>query len=104
VKLLDCDARWIDFGDRRGVGLRFLLPAGPWRSTGIRVLFRNPLDDGPPLTRAEAELLRCDNKGQRWTRAGVELGTLTVTPSINAGRGNWHGNVTDGNVEGGLER
>lgn len=100
---MECDPRWIDFGDRRGVGLRFILPPGPWKSTGIRVLFANPLDGGPPLTRAEGERLNCDNTGQRWTRVGTELSALTVTPSINAGRGNWHGNVTDGNVEGALE-
>lgn len=105
MRLVDCDPKWIDFGERRGVGIRFLLPAGPWRSTGVRLLFANPLDGGPPLTATEAAStgIRCDNGGNRWERYGDDFTTLTISPSINFGSGGWHGNVSNGQVDGRLE-
>ena len=105
MKLVECDPKWINLGERRGVGIRFLLPAGPWSSTGVRILFENPLDGGPTLTADEASAsgIQCHNSGNRWTRVGDDFATLTITPSINFGSGGWHGGVTNGDVEGALE-
>ncbi len=47
-KLTDFEPRWIDFGDRRGLGFLFRCTTGHCQGLNI-VLFANPVDGGPPL-------------------------------------------------------
>src|SRR4051812_34561507 len=47
-KLTDFEPRWIDIGDRRGLGFLFRCTTGHCQELNI-VLFANPIDGGPPL-------------------------------------------------------
>lgn len=101
MKLIECEPAWINHEGRVGVGMRFVLPPGPWKACMVRILFENPLDGGPPLPNDDAH--PTNNGGSRWTRIGTDFDHLTISPSINGGSGEWHGGVTNGEVDGALE-
>lgn len=91
MKLVDLDARFIDSGDRRGVGVLLHCPCG--RPPGefdehlLYVPFDNPLDG---LPRPEA---------RGWQRIGETIETLTLNPSVlrlDPDGCRWHGWIRDG--------
>ena len=96
MRLVDLRPRWINHGDRKGVGIRFDNPLG----TGgwVRVLFENPLDGGPALPNDDE--IPSNNSGNRWRRSGDTFETLSLSPSIDETNGGanpgWHGHITNG--------
>lgn len=79
VRLVDIGPRWINYGDRKGVGISFECMA---RHCGgrIRVLFANPLDGGQAWPDDEQH----GGGPYRWHRSGETFETLSMTPSVDA--------------------
>jgi hypothetical protein len=99
-KLTDFDPRWVDLGDRRGLGFLFRCTTGHCQDLNI-VLFANPLDSGPALEgntwpvfeKLEAAGLIGDDRRLhrgcglfRWNREPdtTTFEDLTLTPSVDA--------------------
>lgn len=98
MKLTDLDPGWIDFNDRKGLGIKFKCMTG--HCQGYQwILFANPLDGGEPYKERCFQLMLdiaiqggddCPKKYDRpcdqcrWHRIGDNFETLTMTPSVNA--------------------
>lgn len=101
INLTRLDPTWIR-RDGRIVGVRFKCPTcSRWGANfegihSVGVLFTNPPDGGPALPNDET--IASNNDGQRWTRTGDTFESLTLTPSIDGGEGEWHGYVQAGIV------
>lgn len=78
-RLTDFAPRWINAGDRKGVGVSFECMTGHCGGR-IRVLFANPLDGGPPLADDEQH----GGGPYRWHRTGETFDTLSLSPSVDA--------------------
>lgn len=78
---------------RDGVGIMFDCPCGKCEDNPCLLLFRNPLDGGPPVG---------DPGHASWQREGTTFETLTLQPSVlrNPARGGcgWHGYITNGEL------
>ena len=73
---------------REAVALSFDCPCGGKCGQRPCLFFENPQDGGPPLP------------GTTWTRTGDTFETLTLIPSIQRKGGcNWHGFITNGDVD-----
>lgn len=100
IRLVDLDPSFIDFGERRGIGVRFRCMAGHCRGYQW-ILFANPLDGGPAWGGKCFELILdirdaggeeqfekykfdrpCDQS--RWQRSGDDFATMSMTPSVDA--------------------
>lgn len=99
-KLTDFAPRWIDIGDRRGLGFLFRCTTGHCEELNI-VLFANPLDGGPALEGntfpvydqlRKAGIIKDGERLYRgcglfrWQRApqATTFETMTLTPSVDA--------------------
>lgn len=87
MRLVDLDPKWINRGDRTGIGIRFNDPNSNGAKGAFRVYFSNPTDGGPPLY-----------TGNLWRREGNDFESLTLSPSINGEPGLSHFNVSNGNI------
>lgn len=55
----------------------------------MHVMFRNPVDGGPPFPEA----------ARLWERTGEDFDDLTLSPSVDASvLGHWHGFIRNGMV------
>lgn len=104
MRLTDLEPKWIDLGDRHGLGILWRCQTGHCQGHNA-TLFANPLDGGPPFDgdtwRLLDELLKVpgligyeDESNLRklvrgcgmfrWQRTGDTFDTLSLTPSVNA--------------------
>jgi hypothetical protein len=113
-RLIDLNPQWINHQDRKGLGILFDCMSGnhcgpdhnkPCQVRSL-VLFANPLDGGAPWYGDSSVLIDeifPENEGfwiagcgtARWMRSGETLDTLSMSPSVNAGRCG-HYTLTDG--------
>lgn len=100
VRLLDLKPRWIDWENRRGLGVEFGCMVGSHNGwpceERLMVLFANPLDGGEPWPgESRTLILKLITKEElrhrivgcgpcRWKRTGETFETLTLRPSVNA--------------------
>jgi hypothetical protein len=103
MKLIDLNPAWIDYGNRKGLGVAFDCMVGEHQFQDrmerctIRnwVLFTNPIDGGPPWPGNSRTLIvaiypdgtdgpvaGCGE--YRWQRTGDTFETLSMTPSVDA--------------------
>lgn len=100
-KLTDFEPRWIDIGERRGLGFLFRCTTGHCQELNI-VLFANPIDGGPALEGntfpvfeqliAAGLIDRTDRRLHRgcglfrWHRdpSTTTFENMTLTPSVDA--------------------
>ncbi len=101
-RLTDFDPRWIDLGDRKGLGFTMCCAGagpqhGPTCGHRIPVLFANPLDGGPPYEGNSYDLQEALGDGEhsplyrgcgkfRWKRDPLTMtfADLSLTPSVNS--------------------
>jgi len=109
ARLVDFDPTWIDYGERRRVGVRFRCLKHHCRGY-LWIFFSNPLDGGPPVEGDAFSLMLeiAEQSGDRekfkydrgcgrnrWHREGDTFETLTMTPSVDAHRCG-HATLTNG--------
>ena len=98
ARLIDFDPKWIDAGDRKGIGVSFRCATG--HCTGrMWALFANPLDGGPAWdgdciqlmfdhyeatgdAQREGPIMDRGCGRTRWQRTGETFDTLSLTPSL----------------------
>jgi hypothetical protein len=99
MRLIDLDPSWIDYGSRRGIGVRFRCMVPGHCSGYLWILFANPVDGGPPHSGACWNLIieARDADGQfdkykydrpcdkcRWQRTGEDFASMSMSPSVDA--------------------
>lgn len=99
MKLIELDPRWFEFNDQRA-GFTFLCPHCRVTRLACKTI--------PIAVRDQCVIFAREFPGNggdvvpakqdfAWTITGIDLHTLTVTPSIDASAsGHWHGNITNG--------
>ena len=95
VRLVTLDPKWIDHGDRCGLGISFNCMTSHCKGRQW-ILFKNPLDGGPAYegtcTKLMAEMIADEewtgrDRGCgtiRWQRDGESFESLSLSPSVNA--------------------
>lgn len=118
MKLTELDPRWL-LKDGRRIGFTFITPKQRVRSDGTvdpRVERQSCFAEQTPMRTqfalfddlySEYEIVQPCRQDFAWTIAGgiesADFATITVTPSLDGSAGGlWHGNITHGEIVGGL--